>query len=56
VDGIIDLLISPPRKRLAATAVQAMIDALEGRSSGGSGSEQTAQQLLPFDIHIAENE
>nr|WP_067294500.1 LacI family DNA-binding transcriptional regulator [Marinobacterium profundum] len=55
VDGIIDLVISHPRDRLAATAVQAMIDALEGRSSGGSGNEQSAQHLLPFDIHIAEN-
>ncbi len=50
VDGIVDLVISHPRERLAATTVQVMVDALEGR-----GSEQRAQHLLPFDIFIAEN-
>ncbi|MCP8687258.1 hypothetical protein [Marinobacterium sedimentorum] len=55
VDGIIDLVISHPRERLAIAAVQAIIDALKGRSSGGARNEQAAQHLLPFDIHIAES-
>jgi len=50
VDGIVDLVISHPRERLAARAVDVMVDALEQQDA-----EPPIQHLLPFDIYISEN-
>jgi LacI family transcriptional regulator len=50
IDGVVKLVLSHPMRRLAETAVEAMVQAVEqGRR------EPAPQILLPFDIYTPEN-
>lgn len=50
IDGVLKLVLAHPIKRLAETAVSAMVRATEG-----STREPFSQWLLPFEIYTAEN-
>lgn len=52
IDGVIDLVIDTPTARIAETAVEVMLRALEARADAPPLAQQYPQ---PFDLYTAEN-